>query len=75
MDRLHQQALPEAGAGVGLIVPKVCTIGLGIAAVDNAQRDIAAIGDMRGTAAANRFSEDAVQGRDSCRCGGNGATG
>ncbi len=34
--------LAETGAGVGLIVPQVGTVGLGIVAVDDAQRNMAA---------------------------------
>ncbi|MNG24669.1 hypothetical protein D3C87_1970170 [compost metagenome] len=75
MDRLYQQALAETGAGVGLVVPKISTVGLSILAVDNAQRDMAAVGNAGGTATAYRFGEDTVQRRDCCRRGGNRAAG
>ncbi|MNG03330.1 hypothetical protein D3C84_864040 [compost metagenome] len=61
MNRLHQQALAETGAGIGLIVLQVGAVGLGVAAVDDTQRDLTAAGDMGGVAAADGCAEDTVE--------------
>ncbi|MNF15924.1 hypothetical protein D3C80_2187300 [compost metagenome] len=61
MDWLYQQALAETGAGVGLVVPKIGAVGLGILAVDNTQRDMAAVGYQGSTATAYRFGKDTAQ--------------
>ncbi|MNP30572.1 hypothetical protein D3C76_1236500 [compost metagenome] len=71
MNRLYQQALAETGAGVGLVVPKIFAVGLGILAVDNAQRDIAAVGDQGAAAAAYRLGENAIERRPPRWRGGN----
>ncbi|MNI72197.1 hypothetical protein D3C73_1281240 [compost metagenome] len=75
VNRLNQQALAEAGAGIGLVLLQVGAIGLGIAAVDHAQGNVMAVGNAGGATATYGGGEDAVQRRDRGRCRGNRAAG
>ena len=75
VNRLHQQALAETGTGVGLVILQVGAVGLGVAAVDDAQRNIVGVGNARGIAASDRLREHAVQRRNRRRSGGYGAAG
>ncbi|MNY52180.1 hypothetical protein D3C86_1878280 [compost metagenome] len=75
MDLLHQQALAETGAGIGLVILQIGAVGLGVVAVHHAQGNVAAVGNTGCVAATDRFAEHTLQRRPRRGGGGNRAAG